>query len=64
MAAASAGGLAAGGRSWIAAYGAQRPADQMNAEASSKNPQRRYVEAFAIQPETALRLCRAKFNAA
>src|SRR6202023_558286 len=60
MAASSAGGLAAGS---AAAYGAQSNADQPSAKAASKHPQRRYPEAFAIQADTALRLCRAKFNA-
>jgi hypothetical protein len=64
MAAGVAGGLAASGWSWTAAaYGAQSSAEQTNAKAGSKNPQRRYLEALPIQVETALRLCRTKFNA-
>jgi hypothetical protein len=64
MAAGVAGGLAAGGWSWTAAaYGAQNSADPTSAKAGSKNPQRRYLKAFAIQTEAALRLCRAKSSA-
>jgi hypothetical protein len=64
MAAGVAGGLVASGWSWTAAaYGAQSSAKQTNAKAISKNPQRRYLEAFLIQAETALRLCRAKLSA-
>jgi hypothetical protein len=64
MAAGVAGGFVAGGWSWAAAaYGAQSSAKQTNAEAISENPQRRYLEAFPIQTETALRLCRATFSA-
>jgi hypothetical protein len=60
MAASSAGGLVAGS---AAAYGAQSNADQNSAKAGSNNPQRRYLEAFPIRADTALRLCCATFNA-
>jgi hypothetical protein len=64
MAAGVAGGLVAVGWSWTAAaYGAHSSAQQANAKAASKNPQRRYLEALPIQAETALQLCCAKFSA-
>jgi hypothetical protein len=64
MTAGVAGGSVACGWSWTAAaYGAQSSAEQTNAKASSKNPQRRFLEAFAIQAGTVLRLCRATFGA-
>jgi hypothetical protein len=64
MAAGVAGGLVACGWSWTAAAcGVQSNAEQTNAKAGTKNPQRRYLEAFPIQADAALRLRRAKFNA-
>jgi hypothetical protein len=56
--------MAAGGwSSTAAAYGAQSNAHQNSAKAGNNNPQRRYLEAFPIRADTALRLCRARFNA-
>jgi hypothetical protein len=64
MASGVAGGLVASGWSWTAAaYGVQISADQTIAKAGSKNPQRRYLKSLPIPAETALRLCRAKFDA-
>jgi hypothetical protein len=64
IAAGVAGGSVASGWSCAAAaHGAQSSAKQTNAKAISKNPQRRYLEAFAIQAETALRVGRATFGA-
>jgi hypothetical protein len=62
MAASGAGGMAAGS-STAAAYGAQSNTDHCSAKAGSNNPQRRYLEAFPIRADTALRLCYANFNA-
>jgi hypothetical protein len=55
MAASSAGGMVAG-PSTAAAYGTQSNANHSSAKAGSNNPQRRYLEAFPILADTALRL--------